>query len=659
VSLLSVYVEGAKDTSAQGVRRLAALIAARYGLSAGDLEKRIASGRFRVKANVDEATARAFVDDLEKLGARCMVMEVEPSPASPRGVAAMPALEAPSEMSLAAERVAVSSRSVPAMASGETGGSPPRTEPEPARTPTPPQRTISVSAAPPIAARTATPGVGAVGPAGTGARPRPPTAGGFEAIDNDPPVPARTGTPVSGIPPAARTISSVARGATPAVSQPALPRTATPAASQPALPSPARAPTPPTSQPAQRTISSASVPPPTGAAGLLAHAAARRAEDPQADLVPPTLRGLASAERARTPAQSQPALPATSRTSTLPLSGLPPRPAASPTAPPTGLASALANANATYGSGASGGGSGLGALDGASFSLSTLDGHDDAPAVPSYDYDEPSSARRGAASRPASAYDEPMASLAAMEALTPVETFPPMPPLSASSAPLPPAAPPRRPDDIPSVSPHLGIQVQFSSPAAATRPPRLARVSGVTGTAAADPFTPPMNEPLQLQLAADDRPRRTSLHASAAPEGAPMMAPAIAPASRSGGSGASVAAATERRTRRRTAFAIGVLASVLLAFVPAHLLAQSRERTAFERIDNRVRIAQSEIASLAEWQALDDVRTALHRQKKAAHHEIIIASMSLWIALAGALAFAWARFGVRRFDPADPDPRDA
>ncbi len=542
MSLLSVYVEGAKDPSVLGVRRLAALIAARYGLSAADLEKRIASGRFRVKANIDEATARAFVDDLEKLGARCVVVEM------------------------------------------------------PARTGE--------------AARTAMPGLGAMGSAGPGAQPRPPTAS-EPALD-----------PSFELPSAPRPISSAAvqppGAATPATSPPPTPRPPTPAAI--------------------RTISSASVPPPTSAAALLANAAAERSHNLEI-LDPPTLRGLASSERVRTPANSQPPLPAASRTATLPLSGLPPRPAASPTPAPSGLGAARSDAGYPAGSG-----TGLGALDGASFSLSTLDGHDDSPAVPMYE-DPP--LRRAAAAR--ATHDEPMASLAAMEALTPVETSPSRATAPASSAPLPPRGP-ARPDDIPSVSPHLGVQAPFSIPAASM--PHSPRPSHVPG---AGLFAPPMSEPIQLELA-DDRPRRASL-ALGPPESAPMMFPAVA-TPRPAGSGASVVAATELRTRRRTAFALGVFLSVVLGFVPAHLLAQARERAAFERIDNRVRIAQSEIASIAEWEALDDIRTALLRQKRAAHHEIIIASMALWVALAGSLSFAWARFGLRRFDPSELDDGD-
>ena len=68
-----VFVDGSVDVSAEGKERLAAAIAAHYGLALADLRTRIASGRFRVKGNADRATADTYVQDLEALGARCSI----------------------------------------------------------------------------------------------------------------------------------------------------------------------------------------------------------------------------------------------------------------------------------------------------------------------------------------------------------------------------------------------------------------------------------------------------------------------------------------------------------------------------------------------------------------------------------------------------------
>lgn len=71
--MFHVFLDGAKDTSPAGLQKLAEAIAARYGLKAPDLITRLQAGRFRVKANVDRATADTFARDLDRLGARCTV----------------------------------------------------------------------------------------------------------------------------------------------------------------------------------------------------------------------------------------------------------------------------------------------------------------------------------------------------------------------------------------------------------------------------------------------------------------------------------------------------------------------------------------------------------------------------------------------------------
>lgn len=70
-----VFVEGAADASPQGLSRLADAIAKHYGLPAAELLARLQKGRFRVKGNIDRATADTYVRDLERLGARCVIEE--------------------------------------------------------------------------------------------------------------------------------------------------------------------------------------------------------------------------------------------------------------------------------------------------------------------------------------------------------------------------------------------------------------------------------------------------------------------------------------------------------------------------------------------------------------------------------------------------------
>ncbi len=89
MGLFDVYVEGATDPSPAALQRLAEVMSQRYGLPAGELQNRLAKGRFRVKANVDDATARTYVSDLEAIGARVVLAEARggstlPPPARPK-----------------------------------------------------------------------------------------------------------------------------------------------------------------------------------------------------------------------------------------------------------------------------------------------------------------------------------------------------------------------------------------------------------------------------------------------------------------------------------------------------------------------------------------------------------------------------------------------
>ena len=75
-----VFVERPRAAGPAAATALAQAIAARYGLPAADLAARIAAGRFRVKGNVDRATADAFAADLTQLGAVCSVVSAEATP---------------------------------------------------------------------------------------------------------------------------------------------------------------------------------------------------------------------------------------------------------------------------------------------------------------------------------------------------------------------------------------------------------------------------------------------------------------------------------------------------------------------------------------------------------------------------------------------------
>jgi hypothetical protein len=107
VGMFHVFIEGAKDSSPGGVQRLAEAIAKHYGLAAADLKPRIASGKFRVKGNVDRATADKYVRDLDILGARCVIEEANAGNSRPtplpfpavRPATPLPIAEAPARPS--------------------------------------------------------------------------------------------------------------------------------------------------------------------------------------------------------------------------------------------------------------------------------------------------------------------------------------------------------------------------------------------------------------------------------------------------------------------------------------------------------------------------------------------------------------------------------
>ena len=90
MSAFHVYVEGPVDHSSEGIERLAVAISQKFGLPVPDLVKRMTAGRFRVKANIDAATADAYARSLEEVGARVKVEEARPTPPSVPVVAAPP-----------------------------------------------------------------------------------------------------------------------------------------------------------------------------------------------------------------------------------------------------------------------------------------------------------------------------------------------------------------------------------------------------------------------------------------------------------------------------------------------------------------------------------------------------------------------------------------
>ena len=80
MATLNVFVEGASDDAPMALAELAEAMGQRYGISPQDLVSRLKRGRFRVKSNVDAATAERYRRDLEAIGARVLIEDSALSP---------------------------------------------------------------------------------------------------------------------------------------------------------------------------------------------------------------------------------------------------------------------------------------------------------------------------------------------------------------------------------------------------------------------------------------------------------------------------------------------------------------------------------------------------------------------------------------------------
>jgi len=196
-----------------------------------------------------------------------------------------------------------------------------------------------------------------------------------------------------------------------------------------------------------------------------------------------------------------------------------------------------------------------------------------------------------------------------------------------------------------------------------------------------DPFTPPalgqaepaleLAEPLRgsrtiiaggaghaQRPASDRRPPDTEAQLSATEPATPTStAPprpgraepaAVAPGS------ATVSGSTVAQTHGRAAhlpalasprvrLAAGVMLAIVLGFVPAHLVADVRERQAFGAIDAAVTARQAAADTSERYAALDAFRAEQRAAKRSARRWIVISSLVIWAAAGGALAYAWFR----------------
>jgi hypothetical protein len=107
----------------------------------------------------------------------------------------------------------------------------------------------------------------------------------------------------------------------------------------------------------------------------------------------------------------------------------------------------------------------------------------------------------------------------------------------------------------------------------------------------------------------------------------------------------------------RVRLVAGVALAIALGFVPAHLVAGMRERSAFAAIDAKVAAVQSTADTPDSYAALDGFRAEQLDAKHSARRSIAVTSLVVWAAVGVALAYGW--FALFRSLPAAPRPVQA
>jgi hypothetical protein len=167
-----------------------------------------------------------------------------------------------------------------------------------------------------------------------------------------------------------------------------------------------------------------------------------------------------------------------------------------------------------------------------------------------------------------------------------------------------------------------------------------------------DLFAPPdaQGDELKVDIALDEKPKRQSAPAIPVPAepASRRPEPSLQTPNRAPSPVALAAAVEPKRGGKlgplgdpRARFAVGVLLAVLIGFVPAHLVAATRERSAFEDVDGKV-IAAQQLADTPEaYATLDRMRADQLRRKESEKRNAAIIAFAIWALVGGGIAFAW------------------
>lgn len=90
-------------------------------------------------------------------------------------------------------------------------------------------------------------------------------------------------------------------------------------------------------------------------------------------------------------------------------------------------------------------------------------------------------------------------------------------------------------------------------------------------------------------------------------------------------------------------FLLGIVVALVIGFVPAHFIANMREKSAFAEIDQKVAAMDAAADSQETYAALDAARDKMLEEKQSARTMIALTSMGIWAIVAAGVAFAFFR----------------
>jgi hypothetical protein len=88
-------------------------------------------------------------------------------------------------------------------------------------------------------------------------------------------------------------------------------------------------------------------------------------------------------------------------------------------------------------------------------------------------------------------------------------------------------------------------------------------------------------------------------------------------------------------------FAAGVIIAILVGFIPAHLVASMRERSAYAEIDAKVNEVQQQAETPETYAALDGFRAVQLEHKHEDRRNAALLAMLVWAAAGAGIAFVW------------------